>query len=156
MNRLSEFAVGKRSVILLLAGALFFAGILAWGNLKQELLPDIEFPVITVIAPLPGAGAADVAEQVTKPIERAIASIPRLEGLQSTSANSLALVVAQFAFGTDVKELRATIEQNLQNAGLPSSVSPQVTALNINASPVIIASIAATSDTGLTDAARVA
>ena len=109
MSRLSEFAVSKRSVTLLLAGALFIAGILAWGGLKQELLPDIEFPVITVIAPLPGAGAADVAEQVTKPIERAISGVPRLENLQSTSANSLALVVAQFSFGTDVKEVRATI-----------------------------------------------
>ena len=32
-------------------------GISAWGSLKQELLPDIEFPVITVIAPFPGAGS---------------------------------------------------------------------------------------------------
>ncbi len=155
MSRLSEFAVAKRSVTLLLAAALFVAGILAWGNLKQELLPDIEFPVITVIAPLPGAGAADVAEQVTKPIERAISGVPRLEALQSTSANSLALVVAQFSFGSDVKEIRASIEQNLQNAGLPSTVNPQVSALNINASPVIIASIAATTDDGLADAARI-
>lgn len=155
MSRLSEFAVAKRSVTLLLAAALFVAGILAWGNLKQELLPDIEFPVITVIAPLPGAGAADVAEQVTKPIERAISGVPRLEGLQSTSANSLALVVAQFSFGSDVKEIRASIEQNLQDAGLPSTVNPQVSALNINASPVIIASIAATTDDGLADAARI-
>lgn len=156
MNRLAEFAVAKRSVTLLLAGALFVAGILAWGNLKQELLPDIEFPVITVIAPLPGAGAADVAEQVTKPIERAISGVPRLESLQSTSANSLALVVAQFSFGSDVKEIRASIEQNLQNAGLPGTVDPQVSALNINASPVIIASIAATSQDGLARAAEIA
>jgi hydrophobic/amphiphilic exporter-1 (mainly G- bacteria), HAE1 family len=133
MSRLTEFAVAKRSVTLLLAGALFVAGLLAWGNLKQELLPDIEFPVITVIAPLPGAGAADVAEQVTKPIERAISGVPRLEALQSTSANSLSLVVAQFAFGTDVKETRAAIEANLQAAGLPQTVEPTVNALNINA-----------------------
>ena len=155
MSRLSEFAVSKRSVMLLLAGALFIAGILAWGNLKQELLPDIEFPVITVIAPLPGAGAADVADQVTKPIERAISGVPNLKSLQSTSANSLALVVAQFAFGSDVKEIRAAIEANLQNAGLPQTVTPQVTALDINASPVIIASIAATSQDGLAAAADV-
>ena len=155
MSRLSEFAVSKRSVTLLLAGAVFIAGLLAWGGLKQELLPDIEFPVITVIAPLPGAGAADVAEQVTKPIERAISGVPRLEGLQSTSANSLSLVIAQFAFGSDVKEIRATIEQNLQNAGLPQTVTPKVTALNINSSPVIIASIAATSEDGLNKAAAI-
>ncbi len=156
MSRLSELAVAKRSVTLLLAAALFIAGIAAWGNLKQELLPDIDFPVITVVASLPGAGATDVADQVTKPIEQAISGVPRLENLQSTSANSIALVVAQFSYGTDVKETRSTIEQNLQSAGLPSTVSPQVSALNINASPVIIASVAATSENGLTDAARVA
>ncbi len=155
MSRLSEFAVSKRSVVLLLAGALFIAGILAWGNLKQELLPDIEFPVITVIAPLPGAGANDVADQVTKPIERAISGVPNLKSLQSTSANSLSLVVAQFAFGSDVKEIRAAIEANLQNAGLPQTVTPQVTALDINSSPVIIASIAATSQGGLAAAADI-
>jgi HAE1 family hydrophobic/amphiphilic exporter-1 len=92
---------------------------------------------------------------VTKPIERAISGIPRLEGLQSTSANSLSLVIAQFSFGSDVKEIRATIEQNLQNAGLPQTVSPQVSALNINSSPVIIASIAATSEDGLNKAAAI-
>ena len=74
--------------------------------------------------------------------------MPRLEALQSTSANSLALVVAQFSFGSDVKEIRAPIEQNIQAANLPPTVEPQVTALNINSSPVIIASIAATIRTG--------
>lgn len=155
MSRLSELAVGKRSVTLLLAAALFVAGILAWGDLKQELLPDIELPVITVIAPNPGAGAADVAQQVTRPIERAISGVPRLERLQSTSANSIAVVVAQFSFGSDVKETLSTIEQNLDAAGLPAAVQPTVSALNINAAPVIIASIAATSEGGLADAAAV-
>jgi HAE1 family hydrophobic/amphiphilic exporter-1 len=155
MSRLSELALAKRSVTLLLAGALFIAGVGAWGSLKQELLPDIEFPVITVIVPLPGAGAADVAEQVTKPVERAISGVPRLEGMQSTSANSLALVVAQFEYGTDVKATLAQIEQNLQGAGLPQTVEPQVSALNINASPVVIASIVANSEDQFADAARI-
>ena len=96
MSRLSEFAVAKRSVTLLLAGALFIAGISAWGNLQQELLPDIELPVITVIAPLPGRRrgrrrrAGDQADRA-RDLGR-----PRLQALQSTSANSLSLVIAQF------------------------------------------------------------
>ena len=156
MSRLSELAVAKRSVTLLLAAALFIAGVGAWGSLKQELLPDIALPIITVIAPLPGAGAADVAEQVTRPIERAISGIPRLDTMSSSSANSVALVIAQFAYGSDVKAIQAQIEQNLRQAGLPSSTTPQVAALDINASPVIIASIAATSTSTLADAARIA
>ena len=156
MSRLTEFAVSKRSVTILLAGALFIAGLSAWGSLKQELLPDIEFPVITIVAPYPGAGAADVADQVAEPIERAVAGVPRLESLQSTSANSISLVVALFSFGTDVDEVEAEINDNLRQAGLPESVEPQVTALNINAAPVIISSIAATSEEGIDEVAQLA
>ena len=150
MSRLTEFAVSKRSVTILLAGALFIAGLSAWGSLKQELLPDIEFPVITIVAPYPGAGAEDVADQVAEPIERAVSGVPRLESLQSTSANSVSLVVALFSFGTDVDAVEAEITDNLRNAGLPANVEPQVTALNINAAPVIISSIAAKSEDGST------
>jgi HAE1 family hydrophobic/amphiphilic exporter-1 len=156
VSRITELALSKRSVTLLLAFGLFLAGISAWGSLKQELLPDIDFPVITVIAPYPGVGAADVANQVTKPIERSVASVSNLTALSSSSANSIAIVVAQFEFGTDVKEARSTIEQGLQSAGLPPSVSPEVSALNINQSPVIIASVAGTSEDGLDAAAQVA
>jgi HAE1 family hydrophobic/amphiphilic exporter-1 len=155
MSRLSELAVAKRSVTLLLAAALFIAGVSAWGSLQQELLPDIQLPVITVIAPYPGAGAADVADAVTKPIERAIGGVPRLEGMSSSSANSISLVIAQFTYGTDVKETKATIEANLQQAKLPTSVTPQVSALDINASPVIIAAVAAKSGTSLADAGAI-
>ena len=155
MSRLSEIAVGKRSVTLLLAAALFIAGISAWGSLQQELLPDIELPVITVIAPYPGAGATDVAEAVTKPIERAIGGVPRLESMSSSSANSISLVVAQFSYGTDVKATQATIESNLQQAKLPASVTAQVSALDINASPVIIAAVAVQNGTSLADAGAI-
>ncbi len=156
MSRLSELAVAKRSVTLLLAFGLFLAGISAWGSLQQELLPNIDFPVVTVVATYPGVGAEDVADQVAKPIERSVGGVARLESLQSTSADSIALVVAQFSFGTDVKEAVATIQENLSRAGLPANVTPDVSAFNINSSPVVVASIAATSQDGLTAAADIA
>ena len=156
MSRLSQLAVSKRSVTLLLAAALFVAGLSAWSSLKQELLPDIEFPVITVVAPYPGAGAQDVADKVAVPIERAISGVPRLTTVQSTSANSVALVIAQFDYGTDVKEALASIEEGIADAGLPEGVDPTSQALNINAAPVIIASIGATSEDGLEAAAEIA
>ena len=93
---------------------------------------------------------------MAKPIETAIQGVPRLESLRSTSANSVALVVAQFSFGTNVKETQAAIDQNIQALGLPQSVTPTVAALNINASPVVIASIAATSEDGLQNVAQIA
>ncbi len=136
-------ALSKRSVVILLAVAVVIGGVYSWTTLKQELVPDIEFPVVSVVTPYPGVGANDVTDQVTRPIEQAVSGVPRLVKLQSTSAGSVSIVVAQFSFGTDIKETRSAIEQNLTTAGLPSSVSPTVTALNINASPVIIAAVSA-------------
>ena len=101
----------EKSVIVLLAVGIFLAGVYSWGQLRQELLPDIELPFVTVITPLPGAGAEDVASQVTEPIERALANVPRLETMQSTSSNSLSLVFAQFDFGTDLKETIDAVER---------------------------------------------
>ncbi len=156
MSRLSRIAISKRSVTLLFAAALFVAGFSAWGSLKQELLPDIDFPIITVVTPYPGAGSSDVAEQITKPIENAISGVPRLAQIRSTSSNSISLVVTQFSYGTNVKETTAAISDAITRANLPASADPTVQALNINASPVVIASIAASNGTNLDQVGRIA
>ena len=156
MSRLSQLAIGKRSVTLLLAAALFVAGVLAWGSLKQELLPDVSFPIVTVIAPYPGAGAADVTEQVTKPIERAVSGVPGLDQLQSTSANSFTFVVAQFSYGANLDEAVAMIEDNIRTSNLPGGVEPTVAAFNFNAAPILIASVSAQGGTDLEGAAKIA
>jgi hydrophobic/amphiphilic exporter-1 (mainly G- bacteria), HAE1 family len=156
MIRLTEFAVRQKSVIILLAFGFLLSGVYAWGQLRQELLPDIELPFVTVIAPLPGAGAEDVASQLTEPVERALSNVPRLEQMQSTSANGLSLVFAQFSFGTDIKETLTTINQQLAQAVLPADVSPQVNAFNINDQPVVIASLRPAEGADPLEAARIA
>ncbi|MBX3030081.1 MAG: efflux RND transporter permease subunit [Chloroflexi bacterium] len=143
MIRLTQLALRFKSVTLLIAAALFLMGLVSWGSLRQELLPDIQLPIVTVVSAMPGSSADDVASQVTAPIERALANVPRLEGIQSTSANSLSLVVAQFSFGTNVKDTMTTIDQQLRSVALPDGTQPQVAALDLNDQPVVVASIAA-------------
>ncbi|HEY6609347.1 MAG TPA: efflux RND transporter permease subunit [Candidatus Limnocylindria bacterium] len=155
MTWLTRGAVSRRSVTLLIAAGLFVAGILAWGNLKQELLPDVSFPVATVIAPFPAASADDVAEQVVAPIERAILSISGIDQVNSTSANSIGFVTAQFEYGTDIDEATAAMEEAIAALSLPQGVEPAVAALNINASPVVVAAISSDTAT-LTELGRVA
>jgi HAE1 family hydrophobic/amphiphilic exporter-1 len=141
MTWLSRAAVNRRSVTLLLATALFAAGVLAWTNLKQELLPDVSFPVATVIAPYPGAAADEVAGKVVEPIERAVQSLPGIDQVNSTSANSIGFIIAQFEYGTDVDASVTAMEKAIAGLTLPDAVDPQVRQLNINATPVVIASI---------------
>ena len=110
MYRLTQLALARKSVTLLLAAGVFVGGILAWGQLKAELLPDIDFPVATVIAVYPGAGTTDVAEQVSAPIERSLSGVQGVKSVRSTSSPSLAVVVAEFEYGTDIKAAVADIE----------------------------------------------
>ncbi len=141
MNLITRAAVSRRSVTLLLASALFVGGVLAWGSLKQELLPDVSFPVATVIAPFPGSSADDVADQVVAPIERAVLALPGIDQVSSTSANSIGFVVAQFEYGSDVDESTAALDEAIASLTLPAGVDPEVAALNINAAPVVVAAI---------------
>jgi hydrophobic/amphiphilic exporter-1 (mainly G- bacteria), HAE1 family len=141
MNWITRAAVDRRSVTILIAAALFVFGVVAWGSLKQELLPDVSFPVATVIAPYPGSAADDVADQVVAPIERAVLSVSGIDQVRSTSANSIGFVTAQFEYGTDVDEATAAMEEAIAALTLPEGVDPEVSALNINASPVVIAAI---------------
>ena len=155
MNWITRTAVGRRSVTLLLAAGLFVAGLLSWGSLKQELLPDVAFPVATVIAPFPAAGADDVATQVVAPIERAIQSVGGVDQVRSTSANSIGFVTVQFEYGTDIDEATVSMEEAIAALGLPDGVEPVVSALDINASPVIVAAISSDA-ASLTELGRIA
>ena len=141
MIRLTQFAVKEKSVIILLAVGVLIAGLFSWNSLRQELLPDIEFPFVTIITPMPGAGAEDVAVQVTEPVEQAISNIPRLQTVQSTSGSSLSLVFAEFDFGTDLKETLTEVEQAVGQLDLPQGSEPQVSSFDFNSQPIVVATI---------------
>jgi len=153
---LTKLAVAKRSVTILIALAIFGGGVASWGNLKQELLPNIDFPIITIIAPYPGAGTADVAEQVATPIEAAVAGVAGVQDLRSVSTTGLGFVSAQFAYGSDVKEILRQVEAGIAAASLPAGVSPVVRNYNINSAPVVIATLTPKSPTTLTELATLA
>ena len=145
MIRLTQLAVSKRSVTVLITIALLLGGIFSWASLKQELLPDIQFPYVVVITPVPGASAQDVATGVTEPIERSIGSVPQLQHVDSSSVNSLSIVVAEFDYGTDVKGTTATIDANVKALGLTAAST--VESFDINALPPLTVAIRGTGST---------
>jgi hydrophobic/amphiphilic exporter-1 (mainly G- bacteria), HAE1 family len=143
--RLTQFALAKRSVTVLVTLGLLLGGIFSWSQLNQELLPDIQLPYVVVVTPLPGASAQDVSTQVTQPIERTIGSVARLSHINSSSVNSLSLVVASFEYGTDIKSTIATVDANVKTLGLPQTSTIQ--SFDINAFPSLIVAIRATGST---------
>ena len=161
MSVLTNWVLKRTSVLLLVTFALLGFGVFAITQIKSELFPNINFPVISISTVYPGASPEDVAEQVSKPIEAAVGSLPRITSLKSTSADSISILVLQFDYGTDLKDTEATINQNLRSVTLPtgpngSVIQPSVARVDFGASPIITASLIGNANQNSADLEKVA
>jgi len=126
LSFLTRQAVKRASVTLLLTAAVLLFGTYAATQLKQELTPSVEFPVITVLTSYPGAEPQAVADTISAPVEQAVSGLPGLQNVQSTSVNGISIVVASFQYGTDLQAAQTTISNYLQSAALPAGAgTPQ-------------------------------
>lgn len=153
MNFLTRLALKKTWVTYLLTAILAGACIWATLSLKMELIPDIELPMTTIVTIYPQAQPEDVMNDVTIPIESAIAGMKGLRHIESTSRESVSYVFAEFDYGVGMARVNATITDLLAEMELPAevrdlpSVSPQmgpnprVVPIDINMMPVITLSL---------------
>jgi Cu/Ag efflux pump CusA len=75
---LVDFALNNRFMILAIAILLFVWGAISFHNLPVEAYPDVANNYVEVITQWPGRAAEEVEQQVTIPIEIAMAGIPPL------------------------------------------------------------------------------
>ena len=139
MSNLAVLSLKNRALIALITIVAAIFGGLALTNLKQELIPSIEYPGLIVVSTYPGASPEVVNNDVSVPIEKAIQGVPGLESSTSTSTTNASVVQASFAYGTDL----ATAEQKLTQAinriegQLPEGVEPDVLSVSFDDFPVI-------------------
>ncbi|WP_295013419.1 efflux RND transporter permease subunit [uncultured Microbacterium sp.] len=150
MSKLAVLSLRNRALIALITIVAAVFGGLALTNLKQELIPSIEFPQLAVVASYPGASPEVVEHDVSTPIETAIQGVPGLDTSTATSTTNSSVIQASFAYGTNL----ATAEQKITQAigrissQLPDGVDPQVISASIDDLPVIQVAV-----TGFDDAA---
>lgn len=139
MSNLAVLSLKNRALIALITIVAAIFGGLALTNLKQELIPSIEFPTLVVVSTYPGASPEVVSNDVSVPIETAIQGVPGLESTSATSTTNASIVQASFTYGTDL----ATAEQKMTQAinriksQLPEAVDPNVISASIDDFPVI-------------------
>ena len=153
MSWLTKIALKKRWLTFLIVTLVALASIWATIGLKQELLPNIQFPVTSVITIYPGAKPDEVMSRVTVPVEGAISGIQGLDQLISTSTEGSSFVFALFDYGTDMDRVNSIIAQNLSELDLPAEVrglpammpeleeNPRLFAIDINMMPVVSLSL---------------
>jgi heavy metal efflux system protein len=116
-----------RPLFVFLALALFVgAGIYSFTKLPIEAFPDVTDTQATVIALYPGHAAEEVEQQVTVPLETALAGMPHAVQMFSHTQQGLSYVVVTFDdVPTDYFVRQQTLER-MNNADLPAGVQPSM------------------------------
>ncbi|MFJ2716140.1 efflux RND transporter permease subunit [Streptomyces sp. NPDC087437] len=146
MSWLSRFSLAQRALIGLMSIIALVFGAIAIPQLKQQLLPTIELPVVSVLAPYQGASPDVVEKQVVEPLENSLKAVDGITGVTSTASEGNAVIMASFDYGNNTKQLVADVQQavNRARAQLPSDVDPQVVAGSTDDMPTVV--LAVTSD----------
>ncbi len=133
----------------LLSIAIILAGAVAYKFLPVASLPQVEFPVISVGAGLPGADPETVASAIVTPLERQFARIAGVNEMTSSSGLGNGSIALQFDLSRDIngaaRDVQAAI--NAARSQLPSNLpqNPSYRKINPGDAPILI--LALTSDT---------
>ncbi|MEU3794984.1 efflux RND transporter permease subunit [Streptomyces fructofermentans] len=146
MSWLSRFSLAQRALIGLMSIIAVAFGAIAIPQLKQQLLPTIELPMVSVLAPYQGASPDVVEKQVVEPVEDALEAVDGITGVTSTASEGNALIMASFDYGNGTDRIVADVQQavNRARAQLPDDVDPQVVAGSTDDIPTVV--LAVTSD----------
>ncbi|PJJ01501.1 multidrug efflux pump subunit AcrB [Streptomyces sp. 2333.5] len=147
MSWLSRLSLVQRGLIALMSIVAIAFGAIAIPQLKQQLLPSIELPMVSVLAPYQGASPDVVEKQVIEPLEDGVQGVDGIKSVTSTSSEGSGVIMAQFDYGNDSKRLVADVQQavNRARAKLPKDVDPQVVSGSTDDIPTVVLAVSSDS-----------
>jgi HAE1 family hydrophobic/amphiphilic exporter-1 len=143
---LSDLALKRQITTFMIFIAIVLVGVVSLTRLSVDILPDVEFPTLTVSTSYPGASPKEVETLITEPMERAVSTVQNIEEVSSTSSEGSSSVRVQFVWGTDMTEAANDLRERAARArgGLPEEASdPMIWKFDASAMPVVFLGLSA-------------
>ncbi len=116
-------------------------GVMGFRFLPVDLLPPIEYPILSISASYPNVGPEEIETIITDRVENAVAGVPGLVEIRSTSAEGRSRVRLEFAQGADVNaaanDVRAALDR-IRDGFPPEVESPRIWKFDPDNFPVVI------------------
>ncbi|MDO9468411.1 MAG: CusA/CzcA family heavy metal efflux RND transporter [Thiobacillus sp.] len=125
LNTLTEFALARRWLMLVLALVLAGLGVRAFQQIPIDAFPDVSTTQVKLILKAPGMTPEEVEARITQPVETELLGIPNQTILRSLSKNALVDITVDFEEGTDIYWARQQVAERFANVkgDLPDNVS---------------------------------
>jgi heavy metal efflux system protein len=116
LNRIFEFALRNRFLILVFAGLVVVVGLDSLRRLPIDAVPDITPNQVQILTDAPGLGPVEVEKFITFPVETAMSGLPGIARIRSISRFGLSVVSVNFEEGLDIYFCRRLIMERLPEA----------------------------------------
>ena len=125
LDRVVEFALSQRLLVLLMVLLIAVAGMQAFRQLPIDAFPDISPTQVKLILKVPGMTPEEVEARVLVPLEYELLGIPRQTMLRSAAKYAIADVTIDFEEGTDIYWARQQVAERFSNVAgeLPESAA---------------------------------
>jgi HAE1 family hydrophobic/amphiphilic exporter-1 len=146
---LTGISVARPIGVAVLCIAVCILGWISVTRLPVDLLPEVDFPRISIVTTYEGVGPEEVENLLTRPIEQTVSTIDGVTEITGESAEGLSRVQLQFDWGVDldnaVNDVRAQLDR--LRARLPEDADqPLVLKFDISATPVATLGLSGTGD----------
>ena len=128
IDRILEFSMRQRTLVLLLAGALLAGGIAAAFRLPIDAVPDLTGIQVQINSEVPALAPEESERAVTRVIELELQGLPGVTGMRSLTKFGLSQVTLNFEDGTDIYRARQLVAERLNAVldSLPPGVSSRL------------------------------
>ncbi len=123
---LVDASIRRPVTVFIAAVAAVVFGVVAFGELATDLLPDITYPSLTVRTTYEGAAPVEVESLLTRPIENAVGVVDNLVKVTSSSRPEISEVTLEFAWDTAMDFAALDVRERLDLLRLPLETEPPV------------------------------
>jgi HAE1 family hydrophobic/amphiphilic exporter-1 len=137
---LSDLCIQRPVLTLMLTLSLVVFGVLGYLELGVDQMPNMEFPVVTVMAQMEGASPETMEEDVTEVLEEQLNTIGGLRSLKSTTMPGAAMITAEFELERDIDQAAQDVRDKVARAraALPRELEPPIIdKRSLTSSPII-------------------
>ncbi|MGV3466298.1 MAG: efflux RND transporter permease subunit, partial [Heyndrickxia sp.] len=143
MKYLTKWAFRNKAALIVMTVLTLGLGIGSYFILPMELMPEADNPQVTVATIGQGYNSQTMTQEVTEPIESAVATVKGKKDVFSTTGDGYSQVNISFDSKTEMKEAKKQVEDAINNLSLPDTVSkPNIIQYDTSMIPVAELSIA--------------
>ena len=146
---ITQYSVERPVATLMGCLAVVILGVVALRKLAVDLMPEMEYPTVSVTTLYKGAGPAEIETLITRPMEQTLSSVRGVDRISSTSTEGSSTVRIQFNWGENLDSAVSDIRDAIQRIRktLPQQIEePSIRHFDVNDQPILYLGISSKLD----------